>query len=281
MSFKGIKPLQYISTFFNSAMHRKARRELTIQGNPNAQMTLFEHIQDLRKHALKGALWIFAFSGVSFLFMDPVISFLKKPYEQFLIVSKTKGLPENLSSIGVFEVMTMNFKICFMVGFALSIPFLMREMWKFIAPALYKKEKKFALWALLSSMFLFYAGLSFGFFLIIPYFIQEALGWTSRYAMVMITYESYFNSLITMLLIFAAVFEVPVILTLLGLVGVLPSVTLEKNRKIAFLSCFIIGAILSPPEVISLCMVALPMYFMVEVSIFIIKKIEQGRIHTT
>ena len=93
----------------------------------------------------------------------------------------------------------------------------------------------------------------------------------------MITYENYFNSLITMMLIFGAVFEVPVILSLLGLAGILPSETLIKNRKIAFLGCFIIGAILSPPDVISLCLVSIPMYLMVEISIYLIKKIEEKR----
>ncbi|WP_186645082.1 twin-arginine translocase subunit TatC [Fluviispira vulneris] len=277
MAGSGFKPFQYISSAFNAAMHRKAKREQEISGNQNGQMSLFEHIQDLRKHALHGTLWLIAFSGLAFLFMEHVIFFLKRPYTAFLKHAESMGIKENLSSIGIFEVMTMNFKICFLVGFILSLPFLVRELWRFVSPALYDKEKRLARIALISSIILFYLGMCFGFFLIIPYFFQEALSWSSKYASVMITYESYFNSLITLMLIFAAVFEVPVVLSLLGMAGIVSSKSLIKNRKIAFLACFILGAILSPPEVISQCLVALPMYFMVEVSIFIIKKIEKNQ----
>jgi sec-independent protein translocase protein TatC len=277
MTRMGYKPFQYISSIFNAGLQRKAKREAVLTGKEEAQMSLFEHIQELRKHALRAVLWLIAFSVVSFIFMEPLLLFLKRPYESVLTSLKQQGLTQNLSSISIFEVITVNFKVCFLVGFALSLPFIARELWKFISPALYEKEKKIARLSVIASVTLFYTGISFGFFLIIPYFFSNALNWASQYAQVMITYENYFNSLITMMLIFGAVFEVPVILSLLGLAGLLPSQMLIKNRKIAFLACFIIGAILSPPDVISLCLVAIPMYFMVELSIYIIKKIEENR----
>ncbi|WP_233231101.1 twin-arginine translocase subunit TatC [Silvanigrella aquatica] len=278
MSRMGFKPFQYISTMFNAGLRRKAEREAALSGNKTeAQMSLFEHIKELRKHALRSVIWLFVFSGISFAFMEPLLHFLKTPYEKVLQNLHDQGVTQQLSSISIFEVITVNFKICFLIGFSLSLPFIAREIWKFIAPALYEKEKQIARLSVIASVTLFYAGICFGFFLIIPYFFSNALSWASQYAQVMITYENYFNSLITMMLIFGAVFEVPVILSLLGLAGILPSNVLIKNRRIAFLSCFIIGAILSPPDVISLCLVAIPMYFMVEISIYIIKKIEENR----
>lgn len=281
MSRMGFKPFQYISSIFNVGLQRKAKREATLSGKEEAQMSLFEHIQELRKHALRAVLWLSAFSALSFIFMEPLLHFLKKPYDGVLNGLKQQGITQNLSSISIFEVITVNFKVCFLIGFSLSLPFIAYEIWKFISPALYEKEKKIARFSVIASVALFYAGISFGFFLIIPYFFSNALNWASQYAQVMITYENYFNSLITMMLVFGAVFEVPVILSLLGLAGMIPSQALIKNRKIAFLSCFIIGAILSPPDVISLCFVAIPMYLMVEISIYIIKKIEENRISET
>ena len=278
MSRLGFRPFQYVSSAFNAGLQRKAKREAFLNGHEDTQMSLFDHIKELRKHALRAALWLFVFSGISFLFMEPLIHFLKKPYEAVLSQLKQQGITQNLSSIIIFEVITVNFKICFLIGFAVSLPFMAREVWKFVAPALFEKEKKIARISVMASVILFYLGISFGFFLIIPYFFSNALNWASQYAQVMITYENYFNSLITMMLIFGAVFEVPVILSLLGLAGIITSQTLIKNRKIAFLSCFIIGAILSPPDVMSLCLVSIPMYFMVEISIQIIKKIEEKRI---
>lgn len=278
MTRMGFKPFQYISSLFNAGMQRKAKREAVLSGREDTgQMSLFEHIQELRKHALRAVIWLIIFSGISFIFMEPLLHFLKKPYNRVLLSLQDQNVPQNLSSISIFEVITVNFKVCFLIGFALSLPFIAREIWKFVSPALYEKEKKIALLSVMASVALFYAGISFGFFLIIPYFFSNALHWASQYAQVMITYENYFNSLITMMLIFGSVFEVPVILSLLGLAGILPSQVLIKNRKIAFLGCFIIGAILSPPDVISLCLVAIPMYFMVEVSIYIIKRIEKNR----
>lgn len=277
MSKMGFKPLHYLSSIFNAGLQRKAQREAALCGQDESQMSLFDHIKELRKHAIRAVTWVAVFSTIAFIFMEPLIFFLKKPYDAVLTELKLQGLTQNLSSISIFEVITVNFKICFLIGFVFSLPFILFEIWKFIAPALYAQEKKIAKFSVLSSLVLFYLGISFGFFLIIPYFFSNALGWASQYAQVMITYENYFNSLITMLLIFGIVFEVPVILSLLGLAGILQANTLIKNRRIAFLSCFIIGAILSPPDVISLCLVSIPMYLMVEISIFIIKKIEQKR----
>lgn len=277
MSKMGFKPFHYLSSVFNAGLQRKAKREAALNGYNDTQMSLFDHIKELRRHAMRGITWLILFSAVAFIFMEPLIAFLKKPYDAVLLELKAQGVTQNLSSISIFEVITVNFKICFLIGFSCSLPFIIFEVWKFIAPALYEQEKKVAKFSVFSSIILFYLGLAFGFFLIIPYFFSNALSWASQYAQVMITYENYFNSLITMLLIFGIVFEVPVILSLLGLAGILPAQVLAKNRRIAFLSCFILGAILSPPDVISLCLVAIPMYLMVEISIYIITKIELNR----
>lgn len=278
MSTKNLKIFAYFSHLFNAGLARKARRESAVQGSgiqPN--LSILDHIQQLRSHLMKALIWLVLFSLACFAFMKPILTYLKQPYELFLNTIKQTGATQNLTSISIFEVMTVNFKICFFLGFALSLPFIIYEIWKFVAPALYPVEKKIAGVVLIASIFLFYAGISFGYFLIIPYFFQNALAWASNYANVMITYESYFNTLTTMLLIFAVVFEVPVVLSLLGLAGILPSRVLAKNRKIVFLGCFIIGAILAPPDVVSLCLVAAPMYVMVEVSIYSLKQIEKRK----
>lgn len=243
----------------------------------DTRMPLLEHIQDLRRHVVQSLIWLLSASVLCLVFMNPIFSFLKRPYDTFLLETKTHNISQNLTSIGIFEVMTVNFKICFLIGFMISLPMILFEVWKFISPALYAYEKKIALIALISSIFLFYFGIFFGFFAIIPFFFKNALQWASQYASVMITYESYFNSLITMVLIFAVVFEIPVIFSLLGLAGILPSQMLVKNRKIAFLLCFVVGAILAPPDVASLCLVAIPMYLMVEISIHLIRRIERKR----
>ena len=259
MSAKGLKFFKYFSHIFNAGMARKARRESSVQGTAHNNLSILEHVQQLRSHVMRSLIWLVLFTLICFAFMKPVLTYLKQPYELFLHTAGKNGISQNLTSISIFEVMTVNFKICFFIGFAVALPFIIYELWKFVSPALYLTEKRIARFVLIASILLFYAGIAFGYFLIIPYFFQSALAWASNYATVMITYESYFNTLTTMLLVFAIVFEVPVALSLLGLAGILPSHVLAKNRKIAFLACFILGAILAPPDVVSLCLVAIPM----------------------
>jgi sec-independent protein translocase protein TatC len=265
-----------LSHVFRAGIERKVRRQVFIEGVHENTLSFIEHVQQLRSHVVRSFIWMFVFSGLCFGFMSPLLTYLKKPYDVFLNSSSSQHAA-NLMSISIFEVMTVNFKICFFIGFALSLPFILFELWKFVSPALYHSEKKVARFILFVSLILFYSGILFGYYMIIPYFFQNALSWASHYASVMISYESYFNTLTTMLLIFAIIFEVPVALSLLGLAGILPSSLLAKNRRICFLGCFILGAILAPPDVVSLCLVSFPMYLMVEISIYSLKKIEQKK----
>lgn len=241
-------------------------------------MPLFEHIQILRKHLLRALLWVIGFSCLAFLFMEPIISYLKHSYQVFLYSSQSSTsnlqISTDLTAISVFEVMTMNIKIAFVIGLILSLPFVVIEIWNFVSPGLYKHERFFARLMLILSLVFFYSGILFGYYLIIPFFFKSALFWASKYANVMITYNSYFNTLTMMVLIFGIIFEVPVILSLLGISGVLTSETIVKNRRFAFLGSFIVGAILAPPDVLSMCLIALPLYAMIEISILFVRFFE-------
>ena len=159
----------------------------------------------------------------------------------------------------------------------LSVPFFFWEVWRFIAPALYEKEKKIARPLTLASMVMFYLGISFGFFVIVPAFLSNALEWASKYANVMLTVENYYNSLATMVFVFGIIFEVPVVMSLLGLAGIIKSSMIAKNRRVVFFGSFVIGAILSPPEVMSQVLVSVPLYAMVELSVLALRAIEKRK----
>ncbi|MBX9703799.1 MAG: twin-arginine translocase subunit TatC [Silvanigrellaceae bacterium] len=239
------------------------------------EMTIFEHIQELRTSLIKSLGFLIFFSLIAMCFMQEIISFLQTPYHKAIEkVAKVIGT-NKLTAINVFEVMTVNIKVCFLVGFIFGLPFILWEIWKFVSPALYPREKSIAVTFLGASIILFYLGIYCGYSFIIPLFFENALVWASQYAHVTITFENYFNTLITMVMIFGIIFEVPVILSLLGALGILPAATLKKYRRILFLASFIIGAILAPPDVLSMCLIALPLYAMIEISIFIIDKIKK------
>ena len=251
-----------------------SQQSVTTAGTSVSEMGIFDHIQDLRKHLVRALLSVGFFTIVSLIFMEEVIGFLRRPYENF---QKSQHKSEQLMSIGLFEVITMNLKICLIVGAVAALPFVVREIWRFVSPALFPHEKRIALPITIASVLMFYTGVAFGFFGIIPLFISNTIEWAQPYANVVLTVDNYFGSLFVMIMIFGVIFEVPVILTLLGTVGAIKSATIAKNRRIVFLLSFIVGALLSPPDVVSQTIISLPLYLMCELSIHTIRLVEKQR----
>ena len=278
-----MKPIEALTTLFNKGMKAKVQRQKMAQEKvraggsgeePAGEMSLLEHVFELRKHLVRSLLYLFGFSIIAIIFMEPLVRFLRRPFEMYQI---ERGRSPNLMSIGLFEVIMMNFKICFIVGLVAAVPFIIREVWRFVEPALYEHEQKLALPVVLSSMVLFYTGISFGFFVIVPAFLANTMDWAAPYADVHLTVDSYFSSLSMMVMIFGIIFEVPVLLSLLGLVGILKSSHLANNRRAVILGSFIVGAVVSPPDVMSQVIVSLPLYAMIEVSIVALRVIEHRR----
>jgi sec-independent protein translocase protein TatC len=270
-----LNPLNALTSLFNKGMRAKLEREAKArQANTGAEMSLVSHVVELRRHLVRSLGALLGFTILALIFMEPVIKFLRMPFESY---QRAKNKSGELMAIGLFEVILMNFKICFVVGLVAAVPFILREIWAFVAPALYEHEKRMALPVILASIILFYAGISFGFFVIVPSFLSNTLEWAAPYANVQLTVESYFASLSTMVMLFGIIFEVPVVMSLLGLIGILNSKMLSQNRRIVILASFIIGAVISPPDVFSQLVVSLPLYAMVEISIVALKVIESRR----
>lgn len=264
-------PFEVGKAVVNKGMARKAERERQA-GNPHGEMTLVEHVIELRLHAVRSALYFVVFFLLAMIFMSPLVSFLRKPFEAY---RESIGKDAQLMSTAVFEVIFMNFKICLIVALILGVPFFLMEIWRFVAPALYPAEKRMARPLLFASIILFYAGISFGFAVIVPAFLSNALEWASEYANVVLTVENYFNSLATMVFVFGIIFEVPVIMSLLGLAGILKAEMVSKNRRVVFFLSVAVGALISPPDVFSLAVCSLPLYGMIELSVVALKVIEK------
>lgn len=266
-------PVEYAKKMLNKGLQRKASRERDA-GNPHGEMTLVEHVIELRGHLVKSAIYFVSFFVVSLAFMKPLISFLRTPFESY---REAIGEDSQLMSTAVFEVIFMNFKICLVTAMVASVPFVLLELWKFISPALYPHEKRIARPLTFASVILFYLGVSFGFYVIVPAFLSNALDWASEYANVVLTVENYFNSLATMVFVFGIIFEVPVIMSLLGLAGIVTSDMVSKNRRIVFFLSVVMGALISPPDIFSLVVVTLPLYGMIEISVIALRMIEKKK----
>lgn len=271
-------PLKVVSSLFKSGVLKNGARLVANRPTATSEMSILGHLKELRQHIVASLKWFSFFLVLSLIFMDDVIKFLRYPFEQYMI---SKGKNPQLVSLGLFEVVMMNFKICILSALTVSIPFILREIWAFVEPALFESERKFVKPLMISSIILFYIGVAFGFYIIVPAFISSTLDWASEYARVELTVESYFSSLTTMIMMFGVIFEVPVIMSLLGMAGIIHSTTLTKNRKFVFFGSIVTGTVLSPPDIFSQTVVSLPLYGMMEISIYILRYIEKNRLKET
>jgi len=234
-------------------------------------MSFFEHLEELRRRLLHGAVAIV-------LGFVVCISFAKSLFE-FLAAPLLKLLPENSSLVftGLPDPFFMYLKVSFVAGFFLAIPYVLYQMWKFVAPGLYERERKLAVPFVLIATALFYVGAVFAYFLVFPVVFQFFLGFQSTDLKPMISIKEYVSLIMKLMVAFGAVFETPVIIVFLGLLGIVDSNLLKKGRRYFIVIAFVIGAILSPPDVLSQIMMGFPLLTLYEASIHILAYIEKRR----
>lgn len=273
------------------------------------EMSIVSHISELRKHIVRAIYWYLAIVVFAFANMKALVRFLQLPYTCYTYLTgqaesageslqvafqkfanfvswpqqcltataAAESSAQTLKTIGLIEVVWVNMKMCLIAGAVVALPLMLRELWLFIAPALYQRERRVGLGLLVASVVLFYIGIGFGFFVIVPAFLSQTLQWAAEYASVEMTYENYFGSLTTLVMIFGVIFQVPVIISLLGMAGFVKAKHISENRKFVFFGAVVLGTLISPPDVFSQTLVSIPLYLMCEVSVFALKAIERSR----
>ena len=226
-------------------------------------LPLLDHLKELRVRLLR------SFIGVIVIFL-PLIFFSNAIYE--LASSPLQALmPENSSMIAtqVASPFLSPLKLTFYLSLMISLPYFFSEMWRFIAPGLYKNEKRFALGLTLSSILLFYLGILFAYFLVFPLVFGFFTSVTPEGVKVMTDISSYLDFILTIFLAFAIVFEIPVLIFLLIWTGITSPNSLAKKRPYVIVSCFFLGMLLTPPDVISQTLLAIPAWFLFEVGLLL------------
>ena len=180
-------------------------------------------------------------------------------------------MPENSSMIAtqVASPFLSPLKLTFYLSLMISIPYFFSEMWRFIAPGLYKNEKRFALGLTLSSILLFYLGLLFAYFLVFPLVFGFFTSVTPEGVKIMTDISSYLDFILTIFIAFAIAFEIPVLIFLLNLTGITSPESLAEKRPYVIVSCFILGMFLTPPDVISQTLLAIPAWFLFEAGLLL------------
>ena len=228
-----------------------------------SKLTFLDHLKELRLRLIR------SFFAVLVIFL-PLIFFSNEIYE--LASTPLQALmPENSSMIAtqVASPFLSPLKLSFYLSLMISIPYFFSEIWGFIAPGMYKNEKKFALGLVLSSVLLFYLGILFAYFLVFPLIFGFFTSVTPDGVKVMTDISSYLDFILSIFLAFAIAFEIPVLIFLLNWTGITSPESLAEKRPYVIVGCFILGMLLTPPDVISQTLLAVPAWFLFEVGLLL------------
>lgn len=224
-------------------------------------MPLVAHLTELRSRLLRIVLvWLLIFAGL-FYFANDLYSFISEPLRAYL--------PEGTSMIAtdVASPFLTPFKLALVSALFLAMPFVLHQLWSFIAPGLYKHEKRIAVPLLASSIVLFYAGMAFAYFVVFPLIFGFFTSTAPAGVAVMTDINKYLDFVLMLFLAFGFAFEIPVATVLLVLAGVVDVARLRSIRPYVLVGCFVVGMVLTPPDVISQTLLALPMWLLYEVGI--------------
>src|ERR1700733_9854756 len=223
-----------------------------------AEGTLISHLLELRDRLIRAIIAVaLAFLPCMF-YSQQIFTFVATPLREKL----PKGT--QLIATSVMSPFTTPFKLSLFVAVFLAMPFIIYQLWAFVAPGLDRHEKTLAAPLLASSIVLFYVGVVFAYFFVFPVMFQFFAGSTPHGVTMMTDINAYLDFVITMFLAFGAAFEVPVAVVLLVLTGAVRLEKLKENRRFVLLGCFVVAALLTPPDVVSQCIMAIPMYMLYE-----------------
>ena len=225
-----------------------------------AEGTLLSHLVELRSRLLKMA------AAVLLVFI-PLVPFAQRIFE-FAADPLRSVLPggQLIATDPVSPIFTP-FKLALYIALILAMPVVLYQVWAFVAPGLYKKEKHFAMPLLATSIVLFYAGIAFAYFVVFPLIFGFVVSIASESFAVMTDITSYLDFFMTLVLAFGLAFEVPVATVLIVWTGLVTHEKLTKARPYVFLMAFIIGMFLTPPDIISQTLLAVPVYVLYELGI--------------
>jgi sec-independent protein translocase protein TatC len=267
-----------------------ASKKVEKEKKSEKEMSFLEHLEELRWHIIRSILSIVVFTVVAFLFknviFDKLILAPKNPdfftnrmlcnlghlLKTNLLCINTK--PLELISIKMSGQLTTHIAVSIVSGIIVSMPFIFWEFWKFFRPALYSNERMYARGAVAWSSLLFFTGVIFGYFMIVPLSVHFLGSYqVSSQVTNQIYIRSYIGTITSIVLATGIIFELPLITFILTKIGVITPSFLKKYRKHAIVIVFILSAIITPPDIFSQTLVGIPLLMLYEVGIVISKNV--------
>lgn len=237
----------------------------------DVELPLVAHLVELRSRLLRAIGSIAVAFSCLFYFANDIYAYVAAPLQKFLPESSTMIATE------VASPFLTPFKLTLFVSVLLAVPFLLYQLWSFIAPGLYRNEKTIAIPLLVSSVLLFYAGMAFAYYVVFPLIFGFFTSVGPEGVAIMTDIGSYLDFVLKLFFAFGVAFEIPVATILLIISGVISADDLAKKRPYVLVVCFVLGMLLTPPDVISQSLLAVPMWMLFEVGIFFGRMIKQKR----
>lgn len=222
-----------------------------------------EHLGELRDRLVRSFIAVGIGFVVAYFFKEKLFEILIAP----LVTAMAESGNAKLIFTGLPEAFFTYLKVSLLTGIIAATPVLFYEFWMFISPGLYRNEKKYIMPVVFLSIFFFVVGSSFGYFIVFPYGFKFFLGFATETIQAMPSMKEYLSFSSKMLLAFGFVFELPLVLTFMARMGLVTTDFLKKNRKYALLLFFVGAALITPPDVVTQIMMALPLMLLYEISI--------------
>ncbi|MBU4149512.1 MAG: twin-arginine translocase subunit TatC [Candidatus Omnitrophica bacterium] len=219
-------------------------------------LTFTEHLEELRQRIIRSLAFVIIASILTYAFTDKILIFLSKPAGRLVFIAPA-------------EAFITRIKLALFGGLYLSSPLILYEVWGFVSSGLERTDKKYALLFSVFSFILFTAGTLLGYFVIVPMGLNFLLSFSSEYLQPMISVGRYTSFVMSLSFAFGLVFQLPLAILFLTKTGIVTPEFLSRNRKYTIVIIFIAAAVFTPPDVITQCLMAIPLLALYEISIFL------------
>jgi sec-independent protein translocase protein TatC len=244
---------------------------------------LLDHLGELRDRLVRAVIAIVIGFAICFYFANPLFLFLVQPFQtaMALVHPERAGQAIELINTGAFGFFSVKMQIALFGGIVFAFPIIAWQAYAFIAPGLYRKERAAAAPFMVAAPIMFLLGGAFVFYVAMPFALNFALQQEVTEGPVRVSYlpkvEEYMGLVTTLVLAFGLMFQLPVVLSLMGRVGIVSTSLLRKGRRYAIVGIAVFSALVTPNDLISMFVMAVPVYLLYEISIWIVALIEKDR----
>ncbi len=244
----------------------------TSNSHNEEKMTFTEHLEELRYRLIRILIAVAIGFVISYFFSKQIFYFVSLPLLEVL------PKENNLIFTALPEAFFTYLKVSFFTGIIVASPYIFYQIWKFISPGLYPHEKKYVVPFVIISTIFFTTGILFAYFVVFPYGFKFFLSFQNEYIKALPSIKQYLSFCLKLLFAFGVIFELPVFMYFLAKIGVVNSQLLTKNRRYVLVLIFVVAAILTPPDIFTQFLMAVPLILLYEISIYVVKFVEKRKV---